>query len=96
MFLSINPKLLDLQLLKHFKTIIKKEFTVTHRILHWSLGLLMTVLFITGFLRMQWMGRKPIVAVIEQDAPGVMTKEQTMAIVNDILNPMGSSKISGG
>src|SRR5690606_15737236 len=34
------------------------------------------------------MGRKPIVAVIEQDAPGVMTKEQTMAIVNDILNPM--------
>ncbi|WP_410219769.1 cytochrome b/b6 domain-containing protein [Pedobacter sp.] len=70
------------------KTIIKKEFTVTHRILHWSLGLLMTVLFITGFLRMQWMGRKPIVAVIEQDAPGVMTKEQTMAIVNDILSPM--------
>ena len=70
------------------KTIFKKEFTVIHRILHWSLGLLMTVLFITGFLRMQWMGRKPIVAVIEQDAPGIMTKEQTMAIANDILNPM--------
>ena len=34
------------------------------------------------------MGRKPIVAVIEQDAPGIMTKEQTMAIANDILNPM--------
>ncbi|SKC11181.1 Cytochrome b/b6/petB [Sphingobacterium nematocida] len=70
------------------KTIFKKEFTVTHRILHWSLGLPMTVLFISGFLRMQWMGRKPIVAVIEQDAPGIMTKEQTMAIANDILNPM--------
>ncbi|MGV3704785.1 MAG: cytochrome b/b6 domain-containing protein [Arcticibacter sp.] len=64
------------------------RFTITHRILHWSMGLLMVVLFCTGFLRMNWMGRKQITGIIEQHAPGLMTREQMGTIVKDILRPM--------
>ena len=66
-----------------------KIFTPLHRGLHWTIALLMTVLFITGFLRMNWMGKRTILAAIDKNMQGVeLTKEQTIGTVKSILNPM--------
>ena len=49
------------------KTENKNQFTVIHRILHWSVALLMSILFITGFLRMYWMSKKTIIDTVETE-----------------------------
>lgn len=65
------------------------SFTVTHRILHWTIALLMFVLFITGFLRMYWMSKKTIIGAVEQNLPDItLTKEQIMGIAKGIIKPM--------
>lgn len=48
----------------------KNQFTATHRILHWSVALLMSVLFITGFLRMYWMSKKTIINTVQTGMQG--------------------------
>ncbi|WP_419870464.1 cytochrome b/b6 domain-containing protein [Chryseobacterium sp. CT-SW4] len=70
------------------KTEDQKTFTAIHRILHWLIAVLMTVLFITGFLRMKWMGKRTILSAIEQHAPDVVTQEQKLSIAKTILSPM--------
>lgn len=46
------------------KTDIKIHFTLIHRILHWIMALAMPVLFLTGFLRMNWMNKNHIAGII--------------------------------
>jgi cytochrome b561 len=66
-----------------------KIFTPLHRGLHWGTALLMTVLFITGFLRINWMGKKAILGAIEKNMQGIdLTNEQTIVTVKSILDPM--------
>lgn len=66
-----------------------KIFTPLHRGLHWGTALLMTVLFITGFLRMNWMGKRTILAAIDKNMQDVeLTKEQTIGTVKSIMHPM--------
>ncbi|HBR12698.1 MAG TPA: cytochrome B [Chryseobacterium sp.] len=66
-----------------------KTYTPLHRGLHWLIALLMAILFITGFLRMYWMGKTAILQAIEKNMRGVeLTKDQTMGTVKSILHPM--------
>jgi cytochrome b561 len=66
-----------------------KQFTALHRVLHWAIAALMFVLFITGFLRMQWMGRGPVVNAINQALPNTtLTGKEKSGIAKAIMSPM--------
>lgn len=67
----------------------KNRFTVIHRVLHWSIAILMFVLFITGFLRMYWMNKNHIVSIIENKTQNTLLSEEQMAsIATSIREPM--------
>lgn len=64
-----------------------KKFTIVHRLLHWTMALAMPVLFITGFLRMYWMGKGAVAeAIASQDIE--VTKEQSKAVYKALREPM--------
>ena len=68
---------------------MKNNFTKLHRLLHWVTALAMMILFITGFLRMNWMSKTTIANAINYkttDAP--LTKEQIGGIIKTIREPM--------
>lgn len=66
-----------------------KKFTVIHRLLHWLIALAMPVLFITGFLRMYWMNKNDMVAVIENKTSDTkLSKEVMTEIAKTIRAPM--------
>lgn len=66
-----------------------KRFTATHRLLHWVMAFAMPVLFITGFLRMEWMNRHKIADYIRANtAEGAVTQDQLKAIGKAIREPM--------
>ena len=69
------------------KTDIKIHFTLIHRILHWIMAFAMPVLFLTGFLRMNWMNKKHIIGIIESKTD-LLAKEQSMEIAKSILEPI--------
>ena len=69
----------------------KNQFTAIHRILHWSVALLMSILFITGFLRMYWMSKKTIIDTVETEMQShniSLEKGQIIPIVKSIQKPM--------
>src|SRR5690606_37979943 len=63
------------------------KFTVLHRILHWTGALAMSVLFITGFLRMYWMNKNSITEIMQSKTTAIPTKEMTEIAVS-IREPM--------
>lgn len=65
----------------------QQKFTIFHRSLHWIMALAMPVLFLTGFLRMNWMNKKHIIGIIESKTD-LLAKEQSMEIAKSILEPM--------
>lgn len=66
----------------------KNKFTALHRLLHWVSALAMSVLFITGFLRMYWMNKNHMVSVIETKVGTAIPKEQMTDIAKTIREPM--------
>ncbi|HUH52186.1 MAG TPA: cytochrome b/b6 domain-containing protein [Flavobacterium sp.] len=64
------------------------KFTPLHRMLHWAMALAMPVLFITGFLRMNWMNKHHIVEIIESEVGATLPKEQMTTIAKAIRAPM--------
>lgn len=66
---------------------MQRKFTVFHRLLHWIMAFAMPVLFITGFLRMYWMGKDNIIPVLEKQVSGI-SKEQVSEVVKGIREPM--------
>lgn len=58
-----------------------KKFTFLHRSLHWSITLSMFILFFTGFLRMEWMNKKAMIKIIENQ----LTPEN-ISVNKNILN----------
>lgn len=65
------------------------KFTALHRILHWTMAIAMPILFITGFLRLKWMNKKEIAAIIKAEAgETVLSKEQLNHIGAAIREPM--------
>lgn len=68
---------------------VNKIFTPLHRGLHWVMAILMTILFITGFLRMYWMGKTAILTAMATNMQGVaLTNKQTIGTIKSIINPM--------
>lgn len=65
----------------------RQKFTPLHRILHWVMAFAMPILFITGFLRMYWMNKNKIVAII-QNKTSAIPKEQMSDIAVAIRTPM--------
>ncbi|MCC7524530.1 MAG: cytochrome b/b6 domain-containing protein [Chitinophagaceae bacterium] len=63
------------------------KFTPFHRLLHWIMAIAMPILFITGFLRMYWMNKNKIVAVIESKTSAI-PKEEMADIAKTIREPM--------
>jgi len=63
------------------------KFTLLHRALHWTMAFALTILFITGFLRMTYMSKKSTAAIVLFQATDV-SKEAAAAIAKAILAPM--------
>jgi cytochrome b561 len=70
----------------------QQKFTLFHRLLHWIMAIAMPILFITGFLRMYWMNKNNIVAVIESKTSAI-PKEQMTDIAKAIREPMWQCNI---
>lgn len=69
------------------KTTHKIQFTAIHRLLHWVMALTMPILFITGFLRMNWMNKNHIIGIIESKT-ATIPKETMTEIAVSIREPM--------
>lgn len=69
------------------KTTPKIKFTVLHRMLHWLMALAMSVLFITGFLRMYWMNKNHVIGIIESKTSAI-PEAQLIDIAKSIREPM--------
>lgn len=65
----------------------KQKFTPFHRLLHWIMAIAMTILFITGFLRMYWMNKHHIVSILESKTD-LIPKETMTEIAKSIREPM--------
>lgn len=65
----------------------KEQFTSLHRGLHWSIAGGMIVLFITGFLRMEWMGKKAVIGAMKTKDLAA-TEDQMREIYKAIREPM--------
>ncbi|WP_149915244.1 cytochrome b/b6 domain-containing protein [Sphingobacterium cavernae] len=69
----------------------KNKFALIHRILHWTIAVLMGILFATGFLRMTWMSKKSIIDIVSsqiQNQNIFIEKQQIIPIVKGIQSPM--------
>lgn len=63
------------------------KFTFLHRFLHWIIAIAMSILFLTGFLRMYWMGKKAVAeAIFSQELE--VTKDQAKAVYKTLREPM--------
>lgn len=65
----------------------EEKFTAAHRVLHWFTALSMTILFLTGFLRMYWMGKLAVADAIASQGIEV-SKEQAKAVYKALREPM--------
>lgn len=65
-----------------------KKFTLAHRLLHWTIGIAMLILFLTGFLRMQWMNKKNLSFIITQE-----TAKEGLSISESTLKTIGKSSL---
>ncbi|WP_035758632.1 cytochrome b/b6 domain-containing protein [Flavobacterium tegetincola] len=66
-----------------------KKFTVIHRVLHWTIAIVMPIMFITGFLRMYWMNKKGMVSIIEsKTTASPLSKDVVSDIASTIREPM--------
>lgn len=65
-----------------------KKTSKLDRFLHWSIAFSMSLLFLTGFLRMTWMAKKNVVKVIESHVGNSVSPEQSKAIAKELLEPM--------
>lgn len=63
------------------------KFTLLHRSLHWTMTLAMSILFITGFLRMYWMGKAAVYDAVSTQFAEV-TRQQSNAIYKILRDPM--------
>lgn len=65
----------------------EEKFTAAHRVLHWFTALSMTILFLTGFLRMYWMGKLAVADAIASQGIEV-SKDQAKAVYKALREPM--------
>lgn len=65
----------------------ERKFTLLHRLLHWVMAIAMPVLFITGFLRMYWMGKVAVSDALSSQGVEVTT-DQAKAVYKALREPM--------
>ncbi|MCZ2141203.1 MAG: cytochrome b/b6 domain-containing protein [Bacteroidia bacterium] len=65
----------------------KVKYTALHRLLHWVMAFAMPVLYLTGFLRMQWMSKKSVAEALASQNLDV-TKEQARGVYKSLASPM--------
>lgn len=65
----------------------ENKFTPLHRNLHWLTALGITVLFLTGFLRMTWMDKHKVADIIASKTDA-LSQEQMISIAKAIREPM--------
>ncbi len=66
---------------------MKSPFSRLHRFLHWSIAVVMTFLFVTGFIRQTWMGKAHVAAIIQSKIPDI-DPEFAVALAKSIQAPM--------
>ena len=54
---------------------INQKYTGFHRLLHWLMAIAMPILFLTGFLRMYWMGKQAVADAIASQGVEVTTEQ---------------------
>ncbi len=65
----------------------KRKFTPLHRLLHWTIAIAMSMLFITGFLRMFWMNKNHMASIIGSKTQA-LPQEEIIEIAKAIREPM--------
>ncbi|HLV91898.1 MAG TPA: cytochrome b/b6 domain-containing protein [Aequorivita sp.] len=65
----------------------KQKFTPLHRFLHWTIAVAMTMLLITGFLRLFWMNKHHMASIIGSKTQ-VLGEEEMIVIAKAIREPM--------
>ena len=77
----------------------EKRFNVAHRLIHWAIALTILFLLLTVFLRLGWMNKDSMGAIIQEnlDKSGVkLSKEDAASIGKAVRKPMwGYHVISG-
>ncbi|MBW7870283.1 MAG: cytochrome b/b6 domain-containing protein [Flavobacteriia bacterium] len=64
-----------------------EKFTALHRALHWLTALAITVLFLTGFLRMTWMDKKKVAEIIASKTDA-LSGDEMISIAKAVREPM--------
>lgn len=64
-----------------------QKFTPLHRTLHWVMVLAMSILFLTGFLRMTWMDKHKVADIIASKTE-MLSQDQMISIAKAIREPM--------
>lgn len=65
----------------------KSKFTSLHRMLHWIIAIAMMIQFVTGFLRLRWMGKNAVADAISSQGIEV-TQDQAKAVYKALREPM--------
>ena len=68
-----------------------KEYSKVYRIIHWALAVSFILLLITIFLRLTWMNKNNVAAIIQNylsDTDQFLTQEQLIALAKKIRQPM--------
>lgn len=65
-----------------------RHFSRWHRILHWATFFALSVLFLTGFLRMTWMDKRRMGGVINQSTENLVSLEDALNVAKAIRASM--------
>ena len=69
----------------------KKQYSKIYRILHWAIAISFLLLLITIFLRLTWMNKYNVAAIIQDYFSGTdlsLTQEQSISLAKKIRQPM--------
>lgn len=61
----------------------KQTFTPLHRLLHWTLAISVSGVFLTGFLRLYWMNKDKVVGIISGTSD-LLSKDEMVGIAKNI------------
>ena len=67
------------------------RYSRTYRIIHWTIAITFTLLLVTIFLRLTWMNKYNVAAIIQNylsDTDQHLTQEQLIALAKKIRQPM--------
>lgn len=69
------------------KSITENKFHPVHRMIHWILAFGMLLAYLTGFLRMTWMDKKHVAAIIE-GVNNAINHDEAIKMAKAIREPM--------